>query len=60
MTSGEEFNNWRKSERSNGSGACVETASNGGEVRVRDTADRAAGALSFTADVWQAFLGTLR
>jgi hypothetical protein len=29
-------------------------------VLVRDTTDRDGGTLGFTADVWQAFLGTIR
>lgn len=52
---------WRKSTYSaNGGSACIETASNGGVILVRDTTDRDGGALSFTADAWLAFLGTLR
>ena len=60
MTSGEDFNNWRKSERSNGSGACVETASGRGAVLVRDTSDRDGGTLEFSADAWAAFTAALK
>jgi hypothetical protein len=39
---------------------CVETASDSGEILVRDTTDRDAGMLSFTAGAWQAFVTSLR
>jgi hypothetical protein len=52
---------WRKSSFSNANGgACLETASGGSVILVRDTTDRAGGTLTFTADAWRAFLGTLR
>jgi hypothetical protein len=51
---------WRKSSFSGQNGSCVETASRGGVVMVRDTADRNGGTLSFNADAWRTFLGTLR
>jgi hypothetical protein len=51
---------WRKSSFSGQNGSCVETASNTGAVLVRDTTNRNGGTLSFTADAWQTFLGTLR
>jgi len=51
---------WRKSTYSGSNGSCVETASRDGVVMVRDTTNRDGGTLSFTADAWQAFLGTLR
>jgi hypothetical protein len=51
---------WRKSSFSGQNGSCVETASGDGVVMVRDTTDRSRGTLSFTADAWKAFLGTLR
>jgi hypothetical protein len=50
---------WRKSSFSGQNGSCVETASNSGAVLVRDTTNRDGGTLSFTADAWRAFLGTL-
>jgi hypothetical protein len=52
--------NWRKASYSNGSGNCVEVADAARVVLVRDTTDRDGGTLTFTADAWQAFLGTLR
>ena len=51
---------WRKSSFSGQNGSCLETASNSGAVLVRDTTNREAGTLSFDADTWQTFLGTLR
>ena len=54
------YTDWRKANYSNGSGQCVETASNAGTVAVRDTADRDGGTLTFTADAWQAFTGLLK
>jgi len=51
---------WRTSTYSNANGGqCVEVASAKG-VTVRDTANRDGGTLSFSADAWQEFLGTLR
>jgi Domain of unknown function (DUF397) len=51
---------WRKSTYSNANGGnCVETASNGGVILVRDTTDRDGGTLAFTAEVWKAFTGTI-
>ncbi|MGH3281048.1 MAG: DUF397 domain-containing protein [Trebonia sp.] len=52
---------WRKSSYSGGGGGqCVETATAVGTVMVRDTANRDGETLSFTADAWRAFLGSLR
>ena len=51
---------WRKSSYSDANGGqCIEVASANG-VTVRDTANRGGGTLSFSADAWQEFLGTLR
>jgi hypothetical protein len=55
-----EYDDWRKASYSNGSGSCVEAASGDGTVAVRDTTDRDGGMLTFTAEAWRAFLGTLR
>jgi hypothetical protein len=53
--------NWRKSTYSDASGGqCVETASGGGAVLVRDTTDRAGVTLSVPAGAWQDFLTRVR
>lgn len=52
---------WRKSSYSGANGGqCVEVADDARAVLVRDTTDRDGGTLAFTAEAWQAFLGTLR
>jgi hypothetical protein len=51
---------WRKSSYSGAQGSCVETASDGGAVMVRDTTDRAGLTLSVPASAWTAFLAALR
>jgi hypothetical protein len=50
---------WKKSTRSNGSGNCVEVATNlPGIVAVRDNKDRGNGpVLIFTPAEWDAFVG---
>lgn len=55
-----EYTDWRKSSRSNGSGQCVETASASATVAVRDTTDRDGGTLVFAAGSWQKFITSLR
>ena len=52
---------WRKSSYSSGSGgSCVETASAGGAVMVRDTTQNGNGPmLSFDAATWQTFIKSL-
>ena len=53
--------NWRKSSYSGGNGGqCVETASTGSAVLVRDTANRDGGALTFSAEAWERFTSSLR
>jgi hypothetical protein len=54
------MDNWRKSSFSSANGgSCVEVA-NGDGVMVRDTTDRDGGTLAFSAEVWQAFAGSLK
>ncbi|HEV7980064.1 DUF397 domain-containing protein [Amycolatopsis sp.] len=50
---------WRKSSYSTNNGDCVEVANTVPQVRVRDTKDRASGALTFAAPGWRAFLTAL-
>jgi hypothetical protein len=58
---GKQAGNWRKSSFSaNGGEACVETASEGGTVLVRDTTDRDGGTLAFAAGAWAKFTASLR
>jgi Domain of unknown function (DUF397) len=52
---------WRKSSYSGGNGgSCVETASDGCIVLVRDTTDRDGFTLSVPADAWARFTDSLR
>lgn len=51
---------WRKASYSNGSGDCVEVADAASVVLVRDTKTRDGGTLTFTADAWRAFTGSLK
>ncbi len=51
---------WRASSYSgNGGAACVETASEAGNVMVRDTTNRDGGTLRFTASAWERFIKSL-
>ncbi|HEY0934709.1 MAG TPA: DUF397 domain-containing protein [Trebonia sp.] len=52
--------NWRKASYSNGGENCVETANRGGVIVVRDTKLRDGAMLTFTAETWQAFTGSIR
>lgn len=51
---------WRKPRRSMSNGACVEAASAGREVMVRDTADRAGPVAAFPASAWRDFLAAIK
>jgi hypothetical protein len=51
---------WRKSSYSGSTGSCVEAASDGGAILVRDTADRAGHTLSVPGSAWTALLAALR
>jgi hypothetical protein len=51
---------WRKSTYSDSNGGqCVEAASGGSLILVRDTARRDGGTLGFTAAAWQKFTNSL-
>jgi Domain of unknown function (DUF397) len=52
---------WRKSTYSGSNGGdCVETASDGGMILVRDTTNRDGGTLAVSAGAWQTFIASLR
>jgi hypothetical protein len=52
---------WRTSTYSNANGGnCVETASHGNAILVRDTQNRDGGTLAFNADAWVIFTDSLR
>jgi hypothetical protein len=52
---------WRKSTYSDANGGqCLEATDRQGHVMIRDTANRAAGTLAFTADAWQQFTDALK
>ena len=46
---------WRTSSYSNVGGECVEVATAGGAIGVRDTKDRAGAVLAFSPQAWQRF-----
>lgn len=46
---------WRKARRSMGNGDCVETATAGREVVVRDSKDPGGPVLAYSAESWLAF-----
>lgn len=47
---------WRKARRSVGNGACVEVASAGGRVLVRDSQDRNGLQIRYSEGSWHVFL----
>ncbi len=60
MSSEMGYDDWRKASYSNGTGSCVETASGGGTVAVRDTTNRDGGVLVFSTGAWTSFTASLR
>ncbi|MFF3856252.1 DUF397 domain-containing protein [Micromonospora sp. NPDC002575] len=50
---------WRTSSRSSGNGNCVEVATTGGRVAVRDSKDRRGPTLDFAPAAWGAFVAGL-
>jgi hypothetical protein len=52
---------WRKSSYSTGNGGnCVECATTGGGVAVRDTTDRGGATLSVSAGAWLTFTSAIK
>ena len=52
---------WRKSSYSSSNGGeCVETATSGDMILVRDTTNRSEGSLAFAAQAWAEFVTSLR
>ncbi len=51
---------WRKSTYSGGNGSCVETASLGAAVAVRDSKDPDGPKLVFAADQWRSFTDSIK
>ena len=55
------YTGWRKSSYSNSSGNCVEAASAGGTVAIRDTKQGGNGLLlEFTGTAWRKFLTEIK
>ncbi|MFH8471358.1 DUF397 domain-containing protein [Streptomyces sp. NPDC018000] len=51
---------WFKSSYSGQNGECVEARRSEAGLDLRDTKDRRAGTLAFTAAAWSAFLGNVK
>jgi hypothetical protein len=51
---------WRKSNRSGNSGDCVEIASTGASVLVRDSHDRSGEVLELSVPGWRQLVGRIR
>lgn len=56
MTLSHDPDKWFTSSRSQNNDDCVEVAPDAGQIRVRDTKNRAAGTLRIPAPAWSAFL----
>jgi Domain of unknown function (DUF397) len=51
---------WRKAGRSVNNGQCVEVASGGAAVMVRDSVDPSSPVVGYPTRAWQAFLATAK
>jgi len=51
---------WRKARRSANNGACVELASVGGRVLVRDSKDENGPVMGYPGAAWRIFLGAAK
>jgi hypothetical protein len=52
--------NWRKASRSIGNGACVEAASGGGHVLVRDSVNPSGAVIAYAPKAWQGFINSAK
>jgi hypothetical protein len=50
---------WRKSQRSQANGSCLEARFAEGVVEIRDTKDRSGPTLSFVPEAWTDFIAAL-
>lgn len=61
MTSSEVHDlQWRKARRSAGNGACVEVASAGSRILVRDSKDQDGPMVGYPAGSWRVFLSDVK
>jgi len=52
--------NWRKANRSIGNGACVEAASGGGRVLVRDSVNPSGAVIAYAPKAWRGFINSAK
>jgi hypothetical protein len=52
--------NWRKASRSVGNGACVEAASAGGRVLVRDSVNPSGAMIAYAPEAWLGFIASTK